>query len=111
MTLQEIQQEHKVWATRNFGEARDREYWHAFAGVVEEVGELSHAILKQEQSIRGTWDKHEALAQDAVGDIIIYLIDLCNLRGWDISAILHTTWNHVKRRDWNKDPVNGGSEV
>jgi NTP pyrophosphatase (non-canonical NTP hydrolase) len=80
-------------------------------GVVEEVGELSHALLKQEQGIRGAHDEHERLAQDAVGDTIVYLADLCTRRGWDLSAIVEATWAEVSRRDWKANPATGESVV
>ena len=103
--LRKFQDEVHEWATRNFGENRD--YKHPAMGVVEEVGELFHAFLKQEQGIRGTFEEHEAEALDAVGDIAVYLADLCALRGWNLAEICRKTWNHVKTRDWKKNARDG----
>lgn len=101
MILKEIQAENKDWADRNFGE--NRRAWCALLGVVEEVGELAHAFLKREQNIRGTKAEHDAKISDAIGDIVIYLCDFCNIEGLDLSAIVQEVWDHVKTRDWRAE--------
>lgn len=98
--LKKIQKEHKEWGKRNFG---DSPSWQPLLGVQEEVGELSHAHLKEAQGIRGT-ENHEENAKDAIADIILYLIDYCNRRDFDIETILQETWDKVKQRDWKKNP-------
>lgn len=103
--IEKFQQQCRRWARYNFPNA---EWTQPFMGIVEEVGELSHALLKQQQGIRGTFEEHEAEAKDAVGDIVIYLTHLCNLRGWELDTIIEETWNKVQGRDWRKDPVAGG---
>ena len=50
MTFSKFQREQKEWAARNF---REHVAWHALLGLMEEVGELSHAHLKTVQGIRG----------------------------------------------------------
>jgi NTP pyrophosphatase (non-canonical NTP hydrolase) len=75
-------------------------------GLVEEVGELAHAHLKDEQEIRG--HAHEAEKLDAVGDIFVYLMSYCNASGYDLEEIILDTWRTVEQRDWRKDPVSGG---
>lgn len=106
MTLREIQIAQNEWATRNFGE---QEAITQFLGVVEEVGELAHSILKQQQCIRGSHEEHEAKARDAVGDIAIFLLGYCNRRGWDLQAIIDETWAEVSKRDWtNKKELPNG---
>lgn len=74
-TLQEIQIEQRAWALKNFGE---RPSWHPLMGVMEELGELAHSLLKREQGIRGTRAEHDANIRDAVGDIMIFLMDFCS---------------------------------
>jgi len=37
-------------------------------GLVEEVGELAHAHLKNEQGIRGTPEEHVQAKVDAIGE-------------------------------------------
>lgn len=78
-------------------------------GVAEESGELSHVFLKARQGIRGYNDpaKVDAEGKDAVGDTLIYLIDVCNEMGWDVQEVLETTAAHVLKRDWIADPKGG----
>lgn len=104
LTLEQLQAEQKPWVAKNFG---TRPYWQPLLGVGEECGELMHNLLKQEQGIRGSHDDLEVKAMDSVADIIIYLADLCTARGWDMQAILESTWNEVKQRDWTKHKGNG----
>lgn len=104
MNLRQLQTELGPWVRHNFG---DPPWTQPYMGVVEEVGELSHALLKQEQGIRGTWDEHEAAARDAVGDVVVFLACLCLLRGWDLASIVESTWDEVRRRDWQANPETG----
>lgn len=102
MTLDELQAQQAAWACHSFGLPEERRWEQPFLGVVEEVGELSHALLKQDQGIRGSREEHEAAAQDAVGDIVIYLADLCTLRGWDLAGCVEAAWSEVSQRDWRR---------
>lgn len=104
ITLRELQNEMWRWQQTNFPNS---DFVDTFFGLVEEVGELSHALLKQRQKIRGKYDEHEENAKDAVGDILVFLINLCNFRGWDIEEILVDTWDQVSKRNWNKNKENG----
>ena len=72
-TLQEIQSELKVWTEYNFGH-RTPEI--SILGMIEELGELSHAILKEKQGIR----QSDFLAdkKDAIADLTIYVLDYLN---------------------------------
>ena len=101
--LKKLQKEHKVWLDHNFG---GQPSYHSLLGVVEEVGELSHAHLKNEQGIR-TNEDHIALAKDAIADIVIFLASYCNSREFDFEEIIQSTWNEVKKRDWIKFPKDG----
>ena len=98
-----IQTTMREWWAKNFPDAVSDE---AFLGVVEEVGELSHAELKHRQGIRGMDDpsKFEAAAKDAVGDILIFLNHYVELKGWDMEEIVRTTVAEVLPRDWQHDP-------
>jgi NTP pyrophosphatase (non-canonical NTP hydrolase) len=98
--------EQKKWQNHNFPNAISDD---CFFGVVEEVGELSHALLKQRQKIR-TGENHNEQIEDAVGDIVIYLTGFCNLHGIDIVKCLSGAWSEVSARDWVKYPKNGRSE-
>src|SRR5262245_2028022 len=61
LNLSRTQAEIYEWSTRNFGNPVEITYniW-SFLGMVEEVGEIAHAILKYSQEIRGTREEHEA---------------------------------------------------
>lgn len=101
MHLFQLQTEVKEWSERNFP---NNKVHQPLLGALEELGELAHAHLKQEQGIRG--DQHAAKA-DAVGDIIIYLADYCARNELCLAECVRTAWEEVKERDWIKFPVNG----
>lgn len=103
--LDGMQNEVEAWSKKNFPNNSAME---PLLGIVEEVGELSHAVLKQRQNIRGTPTEHELAAQDAIGDLLIYVLDYCGRRGWSTSNILAWTWKKVQQRDWKKDATKGG---
>jgi len=98
--LRTVQREQRSWVAHNFG---NRPSYYPLLGAVEELGELAHSHLKQEQGIR-MLEGHEENAKDAVADIIVFLCDYASARGWDIAEILKKTWNEVKQRDWKSDP-------
>lgn len=107
MGVRQIQKEQEAWSRYNFGSSDPT---HALLGVSEEVGELSHAHLKKLQGIRITPEQFQAKAKDAVGDIVIYLMDYCTSNGWDFMQVVQDTWANVKTRDWKKFPKNGRTE-
>lgn len=107
--IQQIQQEQKAWSERNFGGKHGTGY-RPLLGVMEEVGELAHAHLKAEQGIRTNQD-HEAARVDAVGDILIYLLDYCNGFNIDMGECLEMTWNEVKQRNWKSNPADGKGDA
>jgi len=92
------------WSIRNFGKQISV---LPLLGVMEELGELTHCHLNTEQGIRGTSGEHEINGQDAVGDLMVYLLNYCHIKGWNIEEILEKTWGEVKRRDWVKYPKTG----
>lgn len=99
--LQTLQNEIGPWALHNFGEQAS---YRPLLGVAEEVGELCHAHLKDEQGIRTTED-HSEKKVDAVADIMIYLAHYCHLEGINLEQAISETWEIVKKRDWKKDPA------
>jgi NTP pyrophosphatase (non-canonical NTP hydrolase) len=99
MTLSELQAEHAKWLNREFS---DQEWMDGFLGVVEEVGELAHAILKGKQKIRGDAETHELKKRDAIGDIVIFLCSYCTTNGLDLQDCVMAAWNEVKERRWNR---------
>jgi NTP pyrophosphatase (non-canonical NTP hydrolase) len=103
-TFAQLQEEHKQWVDYNFP---DREPYYHLLGAVEELGELAHAHLKGLERVRGTHEEHEAKAKDAVADVIIFLAGYCSDRGFDLQEIIEATWQEVRQRDWQKNPVSG----
>lgn len=65
------------WVRHNFPDAPKHQPAHGTFGVMEEIGELAHAHLKEAQQIRMNED-HVAKAQDAIGDTMIYLMGVMN---------------------------------
>jgi len=102
--IRTLQMEVEEWQKRNFFNKKPHQ---PLLGIVEEVGELSHAHLKLEQGIRGTPQEHKLAKVDAVGDIVIYLCDYCTQNNIDLQAAVMSTWDAVKRRDWVKNKENG----
>lgn len=109
MELSILQQEVGDWSFRNFGSDPEDTY-RPLLGVVEEVGELSHAHLKGLQGIRHTPEEIKSMKEDAVGDIAVYLADYCRREGLDFDECVTTTWNKVKQRDWKANPMTAGDE-
>ena len=104
--LRKIQLDHSVWQTRNFGKMPTED---SILGIVEEIGELAHHLLKKKQKVRGTPEFHDMKMKDAIGDIIVFLMGFCTGMGWDIEDILIEVWSEVSKRDWIKDPEKGRS--
>jgi NTP pyrophosphatase (non-canonical NTP hydrolase) len=101
--LDVLQEEMFGWCRRNFPMAGSTQ---EFMGLVEEVGELSHAHLKNLQGIRDLQDDEVATEAkvDAVGDILIYLFNYCSFEGINVANALDRTWRKVSQRDWIADP-------
>src|SRR4029077_21180662 len=71
-----LSQEVGEWSHRNFGDKQE-----PYLGMVEELGELAHCLLKRRQAIRG-YDNPEFFRRefiDALGDVGIYAANFaCN---------------------------------
>lgn len=104
--LEQIQAEVKKWTKENFPSAS---LWEPLLGMGEELGELYHAHLKWMQGIRGAPDSLAEEAKDALGDLLIFTMHYCNLRGWNLEEILIEVWSRVKKRDWILDRERGGT--
>lgn len=78
-------------------------------GVLEELGELAHAHLKNEQKIRGYDDPQKTLEakKDAVGDMMVYLVNYCEVNGLRLGDCLEHAWSQVRTRDWTKNSATG----
>lgn len=103
--LLKLQNEVAVWSKKNFPMKQPHQ---PLLGAIEELGELAHAHLKQEQNIRE--HDYDAAIKDAVADCIIFLCDYCCQKGINLDYEVYSTWKEVSSRDWIKYPKNGKSE-
>ena len=114
MLISSLQQRSQAWRTRNFGENGDTSLGNPqsieqFLGMVEEMGELSHVLLKHGQGIRRMDPITAAeLEADALADLFIFMLGYAGRRQLDLEYIILKTWEKVERRDWVKDPERGG---
>ena len=116
--MRDLQNRLQMWVQHNFPQ---RDYLQPTLGVGEEIGELAehfdsphirelvismgrlqHEVLKHKQQIRGQATEHEEKIRDAIGDITIFLMDICNACGWDYEATVRKVWDEVEQRDWQK---------
>lgn len=104
--FEQVQAEVLEWNEKNFESA---ELWEAFVGAVEELGELGHHLLKRHQKIRPSED-HDAGIRDAVGDIVIFLMQFCSREGVYLADCVEAVWKEVRRRDWTENREDGGRE-
>lgn len=74
MTLETAQKEVGEWALRNFGE---QDSHRPLLGIFEELGEYAAA--------RDQLDRDSM--RDAIGDIGVYLLHYCSIRGWSASEL------------------------
>lgn len=104
MNLELLEREVAAWQDRNFP---NTPAYRPLLGAVEELGELAHAHLKNEQGIRGTAAEHADAKLDAVGDICIYLIHYARLSGFSLATAIGRAWAEVQYRDWVKNNATG----
>lgn len=98
-----LQQKHAKWTFKNFGRKLGPERClQPLAGVTEEAGELAHAILKLTQGIRND-EPHYEDGQDAIGDVVMYLLDICTRMGWSFNDCLVKAWDTIEKRDWTEE--------
>ena len=105
--LDDLQLRVGMWARRNFPSDLARLRLRIALGVCEEAGELAHAVLKRDQRFRGTDEEHQAAAMDAVGDVVVYLMNMCDCEGWSLAEIISDTVASVTKRDWVASPRDG----
>lgn len=101
------------WQNANFDppnlDPKQQKLLQLALGANEEAGELAHAVLKFTQGIRGDSNKHFDDAKDAIGDIVIYLMNFCNELDWDFHSIIQETTDFVVKRNWKTSPEKGTS--
>ncbi len=98
-TFHQIQSLSVSWSYKNFGNHYGTGYRNLL-GIVEEVGELSHAQLKGEQGIRHTPEEILQMKKDAIGDIIIFLCNYCDSQKLSLHECVNLAWNEIKDRNW-----------
>lgn len=85
--LNQLAQEISTWSARNFPVRESR------LGIIEEIGEAAHCLLKRRQGIRG-FENHEYFKEqlaDALADTAIYALDYAGYKGLEIEAGLSPT--------------------
>lgn len=86
--LHELQAQVGEWSAKNFGTEQPPEY--PLIGAGEELGELTTSVLKQVQGIDDSEKYADRVGpdaeRDAVGDIVIYLLDALYRVESDISV-------------------------
>lgn len=102
-SLRTIQLEARAWRAMNFPPEK-RDPVRQALGVCEEAGELAHAVLKMDQGIRTAQVEG---VEDAIGDIVIYAMGLCDHYELDFETTVRRAWDEVKQRDWVKNPETG----
>jgi NTP pyrophosphatase (non-canonical NTP hydrolase) len=111
-TMKETQDEIIEWSHRNFGNVPNEQIpirISSFLGMVEELGEIAHGILKMGQNIRGTKEEHEEEISDGIADLLVYLLDFCGRNNRDAEELLQKVWDKVKQRDWVKNNKDGSN--
>jgi NTP pyrophosphatase (non-canonical NTP hydrolase) len=102
------QKELHEWQKNNFGVTPEDDL-KCTVGMAEELGELSHWILKTKQKIReGTASECKEEIADAFGDVMIYGIQLMTTRGIDAEKAIEKTIATVLKRDWRNNPSGNG---
>jgi hypothetical protein len=82
--LDEVQPEYTAWRVHNFGVGHAHQ---PLLGLIEELGEL-HAASVRWQDPRATGALGEV--RDAIGDVLVYMMDICRLQEWRLSALWAT---------------------
>ena len=111
-TLDQLQHQIGEWSAKNFGNNVSKITGQllysqcALTGLVEEVGELNAITIKHHQGRSGFGPTAEGRAKyasernDAVADILVFLLDYCHREGISAYDCLLKTWTQVvsKRR-------------
>ena len=108
--MKQIQDEILEWSIKNFGEVPNSQIpmrISSFLGIVEEIGELAHALLKWGQGIRGSEEEHRKVIEDSIADLLVFTLDFCGRNGMNAEELLINVWSKVKQRDWNKNKLDG----
>jgi len=101
--LTEVQERLYAWQVRNFPVV-EKTALHCCLGVVEELGEMRQAWEKlaavlvaspaaPSDSYQADWEcrkaQNEAEVKDAIGDVAVYLMNLCSAKSWNIGSVIY----------------------
>jgi NTP pyrophosphatase (non-canonical NTP hydrolase) len=98
----------KDWSYRNFGDETECTPEVAALGLIEEVGEVTRALVKRSQGIRGTHAEWTAELAKELADVLIKVLDVGSRLGINVEDAFHERWAVVGARDWRADPVGHG---
>ena len=103
--INDIQEEIRIWHARNFPGST-----LPLAALVlsEETGEVSRAVTKMIQGIRGTKEEWEVELKKELGDVIIAALSLANHAGLNIEDVILSRWSDISSRDWTSDKIGQG---
>lgn len=117
-SLQEIQEEIGKWSNTQFGfnlshDDTSLSYGAplgslpSLLGMVEEIGELCHAVIYKHQG-RGYSDpiEHRKAKEDALADLLIFACDFAERENISLLGVLNTVWETVSKRrkeSWQND--------
>lgn len=97
--LIEIYNEHGIWEAKNFPDSNAIDN---VLGMIEETGELAHAILKRKQGIRVN-ENHDTEIRDAIADIALFLFGFVRKRYLRIEDVTKEASHYIRRRNWDSD--------
>jgi NTP pyrophosphatase (non-canonical NTP hydrolase) len=110
MLIRDLQEDCREWRSRNFPGSNLSD--ECFMGMVEELGEISHLLLKSRQGIRGIDpDVARVQIEDGVADLLIFMMGFCDGNNIDLQHAVTQTWATVKARDWVTYPEKGVPDV
>jgi NTP pyrophosphatase (non-canonical NTP hydrolase) len=114
MELNEIQKKLWEWENKHFPDAIGFPEQQVL-GMCEEVGEISHMILKSIQKYRegrhGLTEEVKAEIADGVHDTFVYGLQLLSELRIDIEPGFTETVKKVLERDWNKSREETKNEI
>lgn len=100
-----LQTEINTWVQENFGPI---DSLTQITNVLEELGELSRALLKRRQGIRGTYAEWTAEVHKELADVFISLLALAEQERVSILELTLERWEKVRERDWKRDTLGHG---
>jgi NTP pyrophosphatase (non-canonical NTP hydrolase) len=94
--INQYQRDIGAWALRNFPNDTRQD---VALGLVEEVGEICRATLKQVQGVRGSHEIWEDEIKHEIPDVFIKLCHLAEVFGYDLATLVEHKWSIVQYRE------------